>query len=44
MLQGKIYTTRKKGRLKLRWLEDVYDDLSNMKLEGWGGNMKNREE
>jgi hypothetical protein len=44
MLQGKIYTTRKRGRLRLRWLEDVYDDLRKMKVKGCGGKMKNREE
>jgi hypothetical protein len=42
MLQGKIYTTRKRGRPRLRWLEDVYDDLHKMKMKGWGGKMKNR--
>jgi hypothetical protein len=26
------------------WLEDAYDDLRKMKVKGWGGNMKNREE
>jgi hypothetical protein len=44
MFQGKIYMTRKKGRPRLRWVEDVYDDLSKMKVKGWGGKMKNREE
>jgi hypothetical protein len=44
MLQGKIYTTRKRGRPRLRWLEDVHDDLHKMKVKGWGGLMKNREE
>jgi hypothetical protein len=44
MLQGKIYTTRKRGRSRLRWLEEVYDDLRKMKVKEWGGKMKNREE
>jgi hypothetical protein len=34
--------TRKKGRPMLRWLEDVYDDLSKMKAKGWGGEVKNK--
>jgi hypothetical protein len=29
---------------ELRWLEDVHDDLRKMKVKGWGGKMKNREE
>jgi hypothetical protein len=44
MLQCRIYTTRKRGRPRLRWVEDVHDDLRKMKVEGWGGLMKNREE
>jgi hypothetical protein len=44
MLQGKIYMTRKRGRPRLRWSEDMHDDLRKMKVKGWGGLMKNREE
>jgi hypothetical protein len=44
MLQGKIYKTRKNERPRVRWLEDVYDDLRKMKVKGWGGKMKSREE
>jgi hypothetical protein len=41
MLQGKIYMTRKRGRPRLRWLEDVHDDLRKIKVKGWLGLMKN---
>jgi hypothetical protein len=44
MLQGKICTTRERGRPRLRWLEDVHDDLRKIKVKGWGGLMKNRDE
>jgi hypothetical protein len=44
MLQGKTYATWKGGRPRLKWLEDVHDDLRKMKVKGWGGLMKNREE
>jgi hypothetical protein len=29
---------------KLRWLEDVHDDLRKMKVKGWAGKTKNGEE
>jgi hypothetical protein len=32
------------NRHQRRWLEDVYDDLHKMKVKGWGGKTKNREE
>jgi hypothetical protein len=35
---------RKRGRPRLGCLEDVHDDLHKMKLKGWRGLMKNREE
>jgi hypothetical protein len=44
MLRGKIYITRKIGKPRLRWLEDVDDDLPKMKMKGWGGKMKIRGE
>jgi hypothetical protein len=42
MLQGKIYTTRRRGRPRLRRLEDVYDDLHKLKVKGWGGKSKTK--
>jgi hypothetical protein len=39
-----VYMTRKIGRPRLRWLGDVHNDLRRMKVKGWGGKMKNREE
>jgi hypothetical protein len=38
-----VFTT-KTGRPRLGWLEDVHDDLGKMKVKGWRGKMKNREE
>jgi hypothetical protein len=26
------------------WEKDVYDDIRKMKVKGWGGKMKNKEE
>jgi hypothetical protein len=35
MMDGKLFTGRKKGRPRLRWMEHVVADLRVMKLKQW---------
>jgi hypothetical protein len=34
-LYGKLYATRRRGRLKTRWLDDVSTDLRKMGINEW---------
>jgi hypothetical protein len=43
-LNGNRHQRRNIGRPRLRWLEDVCDDLRRMKVKGWVGKMKDRGE
>jgi hypothetical protein len=44
MLKGRLHSTRRKGRPRMRWLEDVESDLKKMKVKGWKEKMRNREQ
>jgi hypothetical protein len=44
MLKGRLYSKRRKGRPRMRWLEEVENDLKRMKVKEWKEKMRNREE
>jgi hypothetical protein len=44
ILQEKIFSSRRRGRPKLRWLDDVKKDLHIMKVIKWEEKARNREE
>jgi hypothetical protein len=44
VLKGKLYTTRRIGRHKIRWLEDVIADLRKMGISGWKEKARNRDQ
>jgi hypothetical protein len=43
MLKGRLYSKRRKGRRRMRWLDDVESDFKNMELKGWK-EMRDREQ
>ena len=43
MLYGKLYATRRRGRPKIRWLDDVFMDLRKMDVNEWRDRARNRE-
>jgi hypothetical protein len=44
MLKGRLYSKRRKGRPKKRWLDDVESDLKKMEVKGWKEKMRDREQ
>jgi hypothetical protein len=44
LLKGRPHSKRRKGRPRMRWLDDVESDLKKMKVKGWKEKMRNREQ
>ena len=44
VLKGKLYATRRIGRPRIRWLEDVIEDLRRMGISGWMEKGRNRDQ
>ena len=43
MLYGKLYVTRRRGRPKMRWLDDVSTDLRKMGINEWRDRARDQE-
>ena len=43
MLYGKLYATRRRGRPKMRWLDDVSTDLRKIGINEWRDRASDRE-
>jgi hypothetical protein len=43
MLYGKLYATRRRGRPKTRWLDDVSTDLRKMGINEWRDRARDQE-
>jgi hypothetical protein len=43
MLYRKLYATRRRGRPRMRWLDDVSMDLRKMGVSRWRDRARNRE-
>jgi hypothetical protein len=44
VMREKIYTRRKMGRSKVRWLDDVQEDLREMGIEVWRRKAQDRDQ
>jgi hypothetical protein len=43
VLKGKLYAKRRMGRPRLRWMDDVTDDLRRMGIRSWTEKARNRD-
>jgi hypothetical protein len=43
MVRGELYSIRRKGSPRMRWLHVVERDLKRMKVRGWKEKMRHRE-
>jgi hypothetical protein len=44
VMREKFYIRRKRGRPKVRWLDDVQEDLRKMGIEGWRRKAQDRDQ
>jgi hypothetical protein len=42
-MYGKLYAIRRRGRPKMRWLDDVSTDLRKMGINDWRDRARDRE-
>jgi len=42
-MYGKLYATRRRGRPKMRWLDDMSTDLRKMGINEWRDRARDRE-
>jgi hypothetical protein len=44
MLKGRLYSKRRKGRPRMRWLDDAESDLKKIEVKGRKEKMRDREQ
>jgi len=44
MTEGRLFRGRRKGRPRLRWMDDVVADMRSMKIRQWTENVEYREQ
>jgi hypothetical protein len=44
MMEGRLFIGRRKGRPRLKWMDDVVADLKVMKIKQWMEKTKDREQ